>query len=56
MPRFIHKLREHDVLAFTAEGLLVLSHVRKPHATVCLLSPLTRHLTGLSALTMLPLK
>jgi hypothetical protein len=50
------ELREHDVLAFTAEGLLVLSHFRKPHATVRLISPLTRHLTGLLPLTTLPLK
>lgn len=46
----IPELHDHELLALTPEGLLILVHEL---ATVCLLNPLTRHVTHLPPLTTL---
>ncbi|KAM0909392.1 hypothetical protein ACQ4PT_014848 [Festuca glaucescens] len=49
----IPQLRDHELLALTPEGLLVLAHKPPCATTLCLLNPLTRHLVHLPSLSKL---
>jgi hypothetical protein len=49
----IPELRDHELLALTPEGLLVLAHKPTCGTTLCMFNPLTRHLMHLPPLSKL---
>ncbi|KAM0916204.1 hypothetical protein ACQ4PT_010298 [Festuca glaucescens] len=49
----IPELHDHELLALTPEGLLVLAHKPPCATTLCMLNPLTRHLMHLPPLSKL---